>query len=479
MRYVKKFFSMLFEDLHWKLLALFAASIIWFIGMNMSDPYQNLIVSPRLQLENIQVMHRDNIVVLNEDALRDINVSVLVRGLRSDMEILRAAITDPVLLSAFVEVSVDFRAIESEAVASSDGVSTQSLRISVNLQSGYEHLSINPSHIDVALDVTGQQSFTVQEIQTGDVPPGFELQYINLGNDRVTIRGSRTDLRMIGSVQAITDITGVVEDAELPVVFQVLDLYGNDMTDRVRLNISETMARIRVWQIRQVDIDLRSVGLPANGYASAGIDREFSTVEIVGPEALLDEIDFIRIDFDLTGARSNIPRTINISDWLPEGVHLREGETSELPAIARIEPIEERTLTIPRGNIRSRGVVGHYSLVNENTQIRVTVSGASSRITSLTASDIELEFDLRALPIGIHTVPLIVDLPRGITLIGLPPTLVVQIHEPASVNGDDDYEELNPIPSPDPTTPPIEDDDPEDINLENGELSQGALDDDV
>jgi hypothetical protein len=97
--------------------------------------------------------------------------------------------------------------------------------------------------------------------------------------------------------------------------------------------------------------------------------------------------------------------------------------------------------------VRSRGAVGLYQLVNETAPIRVTVSGPRSLISSLTSDSIDLEFDLRALPIGIHTVPLVVELPPRLSLVGSPPVLVVQIHEPAaSTNGDN--EELTPIPSP-------------------------------
>ncbi|MDR0272234.1 MAG: hypothetical protein LBI27_02830, partial [Clostridiales bacterium] len=350
MKYAKKFFSTLFEDLHWKLLALAAASIIWFIGMNMSDPYQNLIVSPRLQLENIEIMESVGIVVLNEDALRDINVSVLVRALRSDMDKLRAAMADPEQLSAFVEVSVDFRAIDTDAVAAADGVSTQMLRISPNLQAGFEHLSINPVHIGVALDMSGRQVFSVQTIQYGDVPPGFELQHIRLENEHVTVRGSRSDLRMISLVQATVDITRVHEDAEITVPFRVIDINGEDMTDRVQLNVVETTAYVRIWQVREAEIRLRGTGSPASGFAFAGIPGDIQTVEIVGPEELLDEIEYIHAEVDLTGASANILQTLDITEWLPDGILLREGEQSEINITARIEPIEERTFTVPRGN---------------------------------------------------------------------------------------------------------------------------------
>ena len=478
MNLIKNFFSMLFEDFHWKLLALVAASIIWFIGMNMSDPFQNLIVSPRLHLDNLEVMTHEGIMVLNEDELRDINVSVLVRGLRSDMNNLRAAMADPVWLSAFVEVSVDFRAVNTEEVNSADGISVQQLRISPNLQAGFEHLSINPSFVDVYLDMSQRQTFSVQTIQHGDVPPGFELQHIRLRNENVSIRGSRTDLRMISLVQANVDITGAHEDTEITVPLQVIDVNGEDMTDRVQLNVVETTATVRVWQARQVDIRLRGTGSPAQGFAVAGISGGVQTIEVVGPAEILDELENIRIEVDLNGASSNITQTLTFSDWLPEDVLLRQGEQYEMTATARIEPIEERTFSIPHGNIRSRGVVGLYQLVNENAPIRVTISGPRSIIAALDATQILPEFDLRRLPIGVHNVPLVIELPAGLSIVGSQPTLRVQIHEAAAAengNGNGNGELLTPIPSPTPEPP---DGTENGEGSENGEENSEPIDED-
>lgn len=478
MNLLKKFFSMLFEDLHWKLLALFAAVIIWFVGMNMSDPHQNQSVSARLQLNNIEIMARDGIKVLNEDELRDINVLVLVRALRSDMEILRASLADPERFARIIEVSMDFRAVDSDAVKYADGVSVQRLRISPNLQLGFEHLSISPAYIYVYLDTVAQQSFFVQMVQHGEVPPGFELQYIRPGNERVTITGARTDLQNISLVQAHVDITGLHDDVELAVPLVVLDRYGEDMTERVQLSVVSTPVSVRVWQIRQADIIVQGTGLPAQGFAVAGISYELRTAQVVGSAEDLEEFESITAKVDLARARTNITQVLTISDWLPEGVSLRQGEPYEMSVTIRIEPIEERTFVVPRGNVRSRGVVGLYQIVDDNAPIRVTISGPRSLIAALNETETELEFDLRTLPIGVHTVPLMVELPEGLTLVGAPPTLLVQIHETAAQENDnDEYVTISPTEPLLPVEPPYAPENGYYYQSYEYEYPQGAYDD--
>jgi len=463
----KKLLSAIFEDIQWMLLALAAATVIWFIGMNMSDPYQNQSVMSRLRLDNFEIMTREGLVVLNEDALREIDVAVTVRARRSDMDRLRSAMTD----TGIVEVSVDFRAVDSDATA--DGVSIQQLRISPNLQAGFEHLSISPAYADVHLDKFSQQIHSIQAIQHGDVPPGFELQHILLGNDRVTISGPRTDLGRVSLVQAYVDITGIHDDAELPVELTVLDTSGNDMTERVHLSVTETTANVRVWKVRQVDVIVRGVGQLASGFAMAGYDDERMSVEIVGPEDILNSIEHIRAEIDLTGANENTTHKVLLEEWLPEGVYLRKDEINEFYVTAKIEPIELRTFTVPHGNVRSRGVVGLYQLVDNNASIRVTVSGPRSIIAAFDGNQIVPEFDLRGRAIGIHTVPLVIELPAELSIVGQAPSLLVQIHEPAAAdtsNGDEDDEPEEPPVQP----PPEHDENNNDDEPDENENLQGT-----
>jgi YbbR domain-containing protein len=469
MIFVKKIFSMLFEDFHWKLLALTAAAVIWFIGMNMSDPYRNLAVSPRLQLDNIEIMSNENIIVINEDLLREINVSVTVRALRSDLDRLRVALSDPERFAEIIGVSADFRAINPNDVFEADGVSVQRLRISPNLQAGFEHISITPSHIDVYLDAASQQRFPVQAVQEGTVSRGYDLQHIRLDNENVRITGARTDLRAISLVQAHFDITNIHDDTEITVPLVVLDQDGNDMTERVQLNVTETTAAVRVWQVRQAYIRVRGSGSPASGFAVAGISGSMESVEIVGSAEVLENFNYLRAEIDLNGANANITHVITLSDWLPEGVSLRQGEQLTMNATARIERIEERVFTVPHGNLRSRGVVGLYQLVNNNASIRVTISGPRSIIADLGASDIIPEFDLRGLAIGVHTVPLSFELPPGLEPVGARPMLTVQIFEPAIANNGENSSEEEPDEIEEEEEPEDEDEDEDEPEEEIGE----------
>jgi len=280
-------------------------------------------------------------------------------------------------------------------------------------------------------------------------------------------------LGRVSLVQAYVDITGIHDDAELPVELTVLDTSGNDMTERVHLSVTETTANVRVWKVRQVDVIVRGVGQLASGFAMAGYDDERMSVEIVGPEDILNSIEHIRAEIDLTGANENTTHKVLLEEWLPEGVYLRKDEINEFYVTAKIEPIELRTFTVPHGNVRSRGVVGLYQLVDNNASIRVTVSGPRSIIAAFDGNQIVPEFDLRGRAIGIHTVPLVIELPAELSIVGQAPSLLVQIHEPAAAdtsNGDEDDEPEEPPVQP----PPEHDENNNDDEPDENENLQGT-----
>ncbi|MCL2355940.1 MAG: CdaR family protein [Defluviitaleaceae bacterium] len=464
MTFLKKMYTIIFDDFRWKLIALVAAGAIWFAGMNMSDPPENYTLRMRLQLANMEIMTREGIVIVNEDDLREIDVSILVRGLRSDISYLQSV--DPERLAEFIDVSVDFRAIDGTAVVAAGGISTQTLRVSTSLKPGFEQISVNPQLVDVELDMVLERSFSIQTVQAGEILHGFELHQIRLRNETVRIRGARTDVQAVSRVEASVDVTGVHGEAEQIVPITVFDSYGRDMTSRVRLNVVETVAAIHIWQVRRADISLRGAGAVAPGFAVAGISGDVQGVYVVGSADALSDFSTVDIDVDLTGANANITQSLQISDWLPSDVQLRRYEQNAIAVTARIEPIEERVFTVPHGNIRTRGVVGLYQLVDE-APVRIVVSGPRSLIAALNVSQILPEFDLRGLPIGVRSVQLRVDLPPGLSLVGAPPTLLVQIHEPVvSIPDPDDEDEPDEpepyLPTPLPT--PLPPDDINDVN---------------
>jgi len=451
---IKKYISAFFVDFQWKLLSLFVAFLLWFLSANLNNPARNDQFHLLLQLHNVEVLARDSVVLLNEDALRETMIQIMIRGQRRELEALRAR--DPYFIASMIVPSIDLRAIDPTKVLGADEPIALPLDISVNLYPAFEHLSIRPGYVEVILDAMASERLPVDITVIGEVLQGYELRTIQLTNNLVTVTGARNIVSSVESVGVRLDVLGLSSSTEITVPLAVFDREGNDMTDMVQLSISETTAFIPVWKIAPVELVVNPVGQVASGFAVSQLHFEPETIEVSAHPDRLEGLEYVTVELDLGGANDSFAYSINLAEWLPDGVHLRRDETPSVTVAAVIEPIEQRFFNIPRDQIRIRGFAAIYQILGDTVPIRIGISGPRSLIEAVNYNLIDLELDLRNLSIGVHDVAISVDLPGGMTLVGTSPVLQVQIHEPAPEEpdeydyddseypGDDDNEEEQP-----------------------------------
>jgi len=436
---MKRFLSFFYTDVQWKILSLGLAFLLWFVSSIMNDPVQNMPFNfLPLQLHNVGIVTGADLVILNEDAL-DTTVQVVVHAARSELEALMEAGAEEQL--SRIVPSVDFRAINAEAVLSSDGPVTFRLYINANLYAGLTHTSIQPRFIDVQVDAIERRVFPVTADVLNEVGPNFELRPVRLVNNSVTVTGPRTVLATVDSVLVDVDVSGVQSDMEmgnLPLV--VLDHNGRDITERVELSVRETTAIVPVWPVHTVELRVQGTGSVATGFAVAAVDIEPVSIDVIGPPELLQELEYLLIQADLDGANDSFTKDVDLKEWLPNGIFLHDGQDPNATLLVTLDPIIRRTFQIPRDDIRVRGATAMYHILSDALSIRIDVAGPSTLVSELNYTEIGLELDLRRLPIGVHDVALTVHLPQGITTaLGVPP-LQVQIHEPADDDGEEDYD---------------------------------------
>ena len=437
---IKRFLSIFYTDLQWKALSLFAAFLLWVVVASMIDPIGNEPFNLRLQLHNDNILLRDQIVLLNEEELRDKMIQVVVRGPMRELEVLR--VREPEFIAGMFIPSIDFRTINPADVLNADEPVVLPLSISANLYPGFEQLSIRPGYVEVMLDIVTTQLFPLDVEPVGEVTPGFELRNIQLSSSHVNVTGARSKVEDIAFVGVQADVSGVDDATELVgLPIKVVNNSGEDITDWMHLSVAEVTAGVFVWPFSPLDVVVNTMGQLATGFAVAYINVE--PIDIVAPPDRQDELDYIQAEISLSGENDTFTREVDITQWLPEGVRLREGASGYVDVQVVVEPVETRVLNIPRGNIRVHGVEAIYQILGEAAPVRVAISGAASVVSQIGVGDIDLELDLRHLSVGIHDRWLSVTLPEGVNLIGSRPILQVQIHDPAPPQEEelDEYEE--------------------------------------
>ncbi|MCL2372031.1 MAG: CdaR family protein [Defluviitaleaceae bacterium] len=438
---MRKFLAFFYKDLHWKLLSLVLAFSLWFIGANVFNPLRNEPFHMPLQLHNFEVLSRDRLVLVNEEELRDTIVNIVIRGHGQDLDNLRSR--EPAFVANAIVPSINLGAIDTQMVLDAEGVVIVPLNVSVNLYQEFEHLSITPGIVHLEIDAVITERFMVARNIVGGVAPGHELQGIELLNTNVTVTGARSDVNNVAGVGVSIDLSPIHSSTELTLPIIVYCHSGYDMTDKVQLNVTETTARIQILPIDSLNVNINLVGEPAENFSLLEYSFEPNEFYVVAEAYTLEELPYITIDIDIDGLYSDLASTINIEDWLPPGVALRQDMSPHIYVNVTLDPTETRTFSIPREQIRTRSLGIISQILGEDLPINITISGPRSLLYELHYTDIGLDLNLFDFVIGLHDVPLTVTLPDGFNLISQRPILQVQVHEPASEDDNDEYYDYN------------------------------------
>jgi len=444
---IKKILSFFYTDLHWKLISLGLAFVIWFVAMNLHDPLENHPFSAVLQVHGQEVLERDGLVLINYAELRAISIDFGVRGHRSDF--------DRITSDSFI-VHVDLRAINSDEALDSDGPVTQSLPVNVNLLHGFEFQYVRAASVDVELDVRERETFPVHIYETGQVQEGFELQSVRPANRNVIVTAAREVMNTISHLRVDVDLTDGDEEVDAPII--VVNHNGEDITNQVlELSATQTQVILEILPIRAIELRVETIGEMASGFVVVPDETRISelVIDVVGIPELLAATEYILLQFDLDGIAEDTERPVNVADFLPAGLSLRQSAPEMVEVSVVVEPIQRLVFNVPWQDVLGNVSGAIFQGMNEPTSVRVVVSGPQTTVNNMTIGDLVVRYDLRNLPAGVHWIPLtVINLPSGVTLAETMQSVQIQIFEPAQP--DQDYPvEQPPTPEPTPMSTPM------------------------
>ena len=417
---IKKYSAFLFRDIGWKLLALLSAMILYFIVMNIVNPLQKRVVPKAINYINEDTLEKNGFIIVNKDKIPSI-VQLNIQAKQLDLNNLY----NPSVVNAYVDLSSIDESYNNRLGQ------LISLPISINIPSVYTLMSKNPESISIIIDRVISEFRPVEVIPVGAVKEGYE-NMPPAYHDTVEVTAPKSILDTISSIRAEIDIKNadkdiIVNEAKL----RVIDSDNNDITKSVSLNVYTMQVRIPVYPIKEVPVVARIGGNPKSGYWVSDIVSSPQTVEIVGPEDVLQGISSIELaPIPLNEATSDISVDYNIWDYL-KGTSLTIRNSSVFNVNVTVHIDEEATKHL---NL----LIQNISIIRDNSvlvpqlptdPIPVTIRGPANAINGISNYNLKAELDLSGLSTGIHDVPLHLDLPSNVSISDAPIKLRVVISE--------------------------------------------------
>lgn len=395
------------KDIGWKLLSLAIAVALWFMVINTENPLETRSYTASVQIQNEKSLFERGYVVVNEDEINSTRVTVRLRGQRLALDTLSQSNTK---VQAIVDLSNVIYSYNGEPVSVPVNIVIPSV-----VNNSFEILSKSVQSVTVDIQPYINKDFTVKPVVNYSDESSGELINAVTSPSTITAYGAKSVINSIAEVRASVTPEVLENDMVMTAVPTAYDAEGN-VVNNVTFSSSELSVKISMDDMKSVRIAVDTTGRPAEDYQVTGLYLSPETIDVAGSEEALSGISVIRLpDIDIAGMDSNIIKTFDIGDYLPDGVRI-VGGTDTVTATVTLERNEEKNIVIPADSITDNGTTPEGLTAHiESEDIEITVSGPAGKLELV--DGVNAYVDLSGYEAGTYEdVPVVIELPDDVSM---------------------------------------------------------------
>ena len=395
------------KDIGWKLLSLAIAVALWFTVINTENPLETRSYIASVQIQNEESLFERGYVVVIENEINSTRVTVRLRGQRLALDTLSQSSTK---VQAIVDLSNVIYSYNGEPVSVPVNIVIPSV-----VNNSFEILSKSVQSVTVDIQPYINKDFTVKPVVNYSDESSGELINAVTSPSTITAYGAKSVINSIAEVRASVTPDTLKNDMVMTASPTAYDAEGN-VVNNVTFSSSELSVKISMDDMKSVRIAVDTTGRPAEDYQVTGLYLSPETIDVAGSEEALSGISVIRLpDIDIAGMDSNIIRTFDIGDYLPEGVRI-VGGTDTVTATVTLERNEEKNIVIPADSITDNGTTPEGLTAHiESEDIEITVSGPAGKLELV--DGVNAYEDLSGYEAGTYEdVPVVIELPDDVSL---------------------------------------------------------------
>lgn len=401
-----------------KLLSLLCAFLVWLGVVNVADP---------LVTNTVEVP----VEIINEEILTSNDLTYEIVGKKT------ATISYEVKTTNAHRIRPsDFRAYADMTEMWSV---TGSIPIKVEVLSHGEFLEANPvsrtSTIKIETEPLQKKRFDVQTALLGELDDGYETGEITLSPSYIYVEGPESLIGQISSVGVEINTDGVSGDVDGIAELKYYDANGNKiaLSDRIESEYKEVAYKMTILKVKNLTLDFQVSGTVASGYRFTGVSCDVKSVPVVGLKSILASMHTITIPgeyLDITGARSDVIKTINLEQFLPDNVTIAGMKSHEIQVVMSVERLEERNYIIETEDISYEGKQSGLTYDAVQSTISIRVRGLKEDLDSLTIHADKVNIDVSEMEEGNHTVTPQLELDGAFEVMNLP-SFVIRVGVPS------------------------------------------------
>lgn len=389
----KRILNALTNNIWYKLFAVVLAFVLWLVVYNINDPNVT-----KTFIAKIVVVNENEATTIKDEYYYELSSNtarVSVTGKRSVIN----QLSDGDIIAA-----ADF----SRAEILEDGaVATVPLEYSSSRFNNQVKISSTAQMVDINLEHIFIDNFAVFAVVTGEPADGYAVNTVSVTSPTMLkIKGPESVVKSIERVEAAVNVSGYAMDFTDSVTPKLYDKNGEPInTNKLTFSSNQIIVSVTVLNTKTVPLNFSYTGTPANALNVKGITSDISTVQIKGLAADLNMISEIVVPaevLNMEGKTDSLVTTIDISEYLPEGVSLVKKAQGKVTVTVHIEKIGEKEYTISTSTINVLGL-GNRTITFTEPLYKVVVSGKESELDVLTTSQLVGTIDVSNISVGEHT----------------------------------------------------------------------------
>lgn len=319
------------DNLFLKILSVGIAVLIWLVVMNINDAEKTKVFSKSVKLINTDVITENGKVFRVVEGTDYVNVRVRTR--KSVIDELSA---DDFIVTA--DMQKDLK-LNNTMV----GISVECKNRNVKVD---EHVTLSRSNVEVSIEDSATEQFQVHVRKVGTENDGLVVGSLIPEQTIIKITGPISLVQRIKTVEAPVDVTGIPVTSVRTCELKLYDGLGGEI-DNTYLNYVGKADGINVTvsmlNTKTVPLKFSYSGTPAENYVVKDISYKPETIEIAGTGSVLSGISRWEIPAEavnVDGIDDELQLVVDLTEYLPPGVVLKDEEASTVLVIVEVEYVE-------------------------------------------------------------------------------------------------------------------------------------------
>lgn len=271
---------------------------------------------------------------------------------------------------------------------------------------------VNPSYATVIIynKVSLATTMTIDILNQDKLDEKLVINNISVDDDSVVVKGSEKQTKTVASVKALVDVNNI-SDQEIgkqvikDVPLKAYDEDGNVVD--VEIVPSKVDVNVDITSLsKELPIKVIPVGNVSFGKAINTIQTSESKIIVYGTSEILDEINYIPVQVDVTDLSENTEYKLEI----PKPVGIKSMSVNNITVQITLDDVSDRD--IDNVAIETRNLGSEYKVSAVSSQdsfVQVNVKGVSSVISSITSDNISAYIDLTGYTEGEYEVDVNVE----------------------------------------------------------------------